>query len=326
MHTYDNRKVILMKKTIGILLAATLLASAALSGCAAATPPATTPAAPAPDAIGASSASADVGGFDSSFPITVISREEGSGTRGAFIELFEVQEKGADGTKTDMTTKEAVIAPKTDVMLANVAGDEYSIGYVSLGSLGATVKAMQIDGVDATAENVKTGAYKIARPFNIATKGEATGLAADFISYIMSAEGQEIVLKGGYIKIDEAAPAYAGTKPTGKIVVAGSSSVSPVMEKLAEAYQKLNTGAVIEIQQTDSTAGMTAAVDGTCDIGMASRALKDSETAVLTATAIANDGIAVITAPANPTIGMTGAAVKGIFTGAITTWADVAAS
>ena len=208
--------------------------------------------------------------FKADSDITVVSRENGSGTRGAFIELMGIEEKGADGTKTDKTTNEAVIANKTDVMLTNVAGDEYGIGYVSLGSLSSSVKAVKVDGVEATAENVKNGTYKVARPFNIATKSDISDVAQDFIDYILSSEGQEIV-SDGYIKINDDAQPYAGSKPAGKIVVAGSSSVSPVMEKLKEAYLKVNTNAEIELQTSDSTAGMTGAMEGTCDIGMASR-------------------------------------------------------
>lgn len=261
--------------------------------------------------------------FDGSRPINVVSREEGSGTRGAFIELTGIEEKQPDGKKVDNTTKEAIIANKTDVVLTNVAGDDYAIGYVSLGSLNSTVKALAVDGAEATAENVKNGTYKIARPFNIATKGDPTGLAADFISFIMSAEGQEVVEKNGYIKVDDAAAPYAGTKPEGKLVIAGSSSVTPVMEKLVEAYKALNAAATIEVQQSDSTAGMTAAIDGTCDIGMASRELKDTEAAALKATAIANDGIAVITSVNNPASAITKETIKEIFTGKVETWDQV---
>ena len=234
-----------------------------------------------------------------------------------------IEEKGADGTKTDKTTNEAVIANKTDVMLTNVAGDEYGIGYVSLGSLSSSVKAVKVDGVEATAENVKNGTYKVARPFNIATKSDISDVAQDFIDYILSNEGQEIV-SDGYIKINDDAQPYAGSKPAGKIVVAGSSSVSPVMEKLKEAYLKVNTNAEIELQTSDSTAGMTGAMEGTCDIGMASRELKDSESAVLTATPIALDGIAVIVNPQNPTDDMSTEDIKDIFTGTKTMWSEIA--
>ena len=256
--------------------------------------------------------------FKADSDITVVSRENGSGTRGAFIELMGIEEKGADGTKTDKTTNEAVIANKTDVMLTNVAGDEYGIGYVSLGSLSSSVKAVKVDGVEATAENVKNGTYKVA-----ATKSDISDVAQDFIDYILSSEGQEIV-SDGYIKINDDAQPYAGSKPAGKIVVAGSSSVSPVMEKLKESYLKVNTNAEIELQTSDSTAGMTGAMEGTCDIGMASRELKDSESAALTATPIALDGIAVIVNPQNPTDDMSTEDIKDIFTGTKTMWSEIA--
>lgn len=263
------------------------------------------------------------GAFDAENDITVVSREDGSGTRGAFIELFGIEEKSADGSKSDKTTKEAVIANKTDVMLTNVAGDEYAIGYVSLGSLSNSVKALKIDGAEATAENVKNGAYKVSRPFNIATKGQASEVAQDFVNYILSADGQKIVSES-YIAVNDSAEAYSGTKPSGKIVVAGSSSVSPVMEKLKEGYLAVNPNVKIEIQTNDSTAGITAAIDGTCDIGMASRELKDSEiSAGLTSTSIALDGIAVIVNPANPVSELSREQIKSVFTGKVISWSEI---
>lgn len=289
-----------------------IMAAAALAGCGGAATTSST----------SSDSTTSASKFDADSEITVVSRENGSGTRGAFIELMGIEEKGADGTKVDKTTSEAVIANKTDVMLTNVSGDEYGIGYVSLGSLSSSVKAVNVDGVEATAENIKNGTYKVARPFNIATKAEISEVAKDFIDFILSADGQEIV-SNGYIKVDDAAQPYAGTKPAGKIVVAGSSSVSPVMEKLKEAYLAVNTNAEIELQTSDSTAGMTGAIEGTCDIGMASRDLKDSEKETLTATAIALDGIAIIVNPANPIENVTSENVKNIFTGAKTTWSEV---
>lgn len=254
--------------------------------------------------------------------ITVVSREDGSGTRGAFVELMGVEVKGEDGSKKDMTTEEAVIANSTDVVMQNVASDKNAIGYISLGSLNDTVKAVTIDGAAPSVETIKDGSYKVSRPFYIATKGEVSEITQDFISFILSAEGQEVV-GSSYIKVDDAAPAYAGTKPEGKIVVAGSSSVTPVMEKLAEAYKAVNDKATIEIQMSDSTAGMTGAVDGTCDIGMASRELKDSEAEALTGTVIAMDGIAIIVNNENAVDGLTVEQVNGIYTGEITSWADV---
>ena len=266
----------------------------------------------------------DTSDFDNSEMINVQSREDGSGTRGAFIELFGIEEKDADGNKIDNTTEEANITNSTEVMLTSVAGDEYAIGYVSLGSLNDTVKALKIDGAEATAENIKAGTYKIARPFNIATKGDATGLAADFINYIMSDEGQKVIEDNGYIS-QGSNGAFTSDGSTGKIVVAGSSSVKPVMEKLIEAYKAINKDAEIELQESDSTTGMIAAMEGTCDIGMASRELKDSETeGGLTAQVIAMDGIAVVVNNSNPMDEMNSDNVKDIFTGAVTTWDEVA--
>ncbi|MDR1581529.1 MAG: substrate-binding domain-containing protein [Synergistaceae bacterium] len=257
--------------------------------------------------------------FDEGREIGVVSREDGSGTRGAFIELFGIEAKNDDGTRKDMTTKEAVIANQTNVMITNIAGNKYGIGYISLGSLNRTVKALDIGGAKATAENVKNGAYPIARPFNIATKGEPQGLTKDFIDFILSGEGQAVVSQG-YIAVDENAPAYAGGKPAGKIVVSGSSSVTPIMERLKEAYIAVNPGAVVEIQQSDSSAGLKDAVNGICDIAMASRELKDSELEQLLPVQIALDGIAVIVNNENPFTNLTKDQIKSIFTGETTQW------
>lgn len=272
----------------------------------------------------ADNSSADSGSdFDTSNDITIVSREDGSGTRGAFIELFGIEEKQSDGTKVDMTTTDAQITNNTSVMLTTVAGDEYAIGYVSLGSLNDTVKALKIDGEEATEQNIKDGKYKICRPFNIATKkGADNELAKDFISYIMSKEGQQVISDNGYIG-DDSAEAYAGTKPSGKVVVGGSSSVSPVMEKLIEAYKKVNTGAEIELQTTDSTTGMTSAIDGSYDIGMASRELQDDEKDKLDSQAIATDGIAVIVNKNNTTDELSSDQVKDIYTGNAVAWDEV---
>ncbi|WP_147539169.1 substrate-binding domain-containing protein [Anaerotruncus rubiinfantis] len=308
-----------MKRILGITFAA-MMSLSLLAGCGGSDEPSSSAAPAAPASSAAPAASEDSKGMEG--PITVVSREPGSGTRGAFIELMGIEEKGADGTKTDHTTQDAVIASQTNVVMTNVAGDPNAIGYISLGSLNDTVKAVNVDGVEANAENVKAGTYKVARPFNIATKGEPTGLAKDFIDFIMSKEGQQIVVDAGYIAVADDAAAYAGDKPQGRLVIAGSSSVSPVMEKLAEAYKAVNAGAEIELQTSDSTAGMTAAIDGTCDIGMASRGLKDTESAELVGLAIANDGIAVVVSPENPVENLTSEQIKGIFTGEIIDWAD----
>lgn len=260
--------------------------------------------------------------FNEDKDIAVISREDGSGTRGAFIELFGIEEKKDDGTKKDLTTKEAVIAKQTDVMISNVTGDDYAIGYISLGSMNDSVKALEIGGVIPSIENVKNGSYEISRPFNIATKGEQTGLAKDFIDFIMSAEGQAVVGKS-YIPVEDNAVAYSGNKPSGKIVVAGSSSVTPIMEKLKEAYLEINANAEIEIQQSDSSAGITGVIEGTCDIGMASRDLKEEEAKELTSLQIALDGIAVIVNNSNPKTNLSKESVKEIFTGEVITWSEV---
>ena len=269
-------------------------------------------------------AAADAAGdFDTSSDISVVSREDGSGTRGAFIELFGVEEKDANGDKVDYTTDEAIIANSTEIVMTTVAGDDYAIGYSSLGSLNDTVKAVKIDGAEPTADNINNGSYTISRPFNIATKGDVSDVAQDFINYIMSADGQQIIEDNGYIKASDAG-AFESNGASGKIVVAGSSSVTPVMEKLQEAYQKVNSGAEIEIQESDSTTGMTAAMDGTCDIGMASRELKDTEIdGGLTATVIAKDGIAIIVNKNNPTEDLTKDQVNSIFRGEVTTWDEV---
>ena len=256
--------------------------------------------------------------------IDVISREDGSGTRGAFVELFGIEEEN-DGEKVDMTTQEASITNNTDVMLTTVAGDENSIGYVSLGSLNDTVKAVKIDGAEATAENVADDTYKVARPFNIVTGDKLSDAAQDFINYIMSSDGQKIVEDNGYIKETADAKAYeAADGVSGKVVVAGSSSVTPVMEKLAEGYEAVNKDVTVEVQQSDSTTGVNMAAEGTADIGMASRDLKDEEKDLgLTATVIARDGIAVIVNKDSKVDELTSAQVKDIYTGKTTKWADI---
>lgn len=274
-------------------------------------------------AIGCGNTQGDEAAFDSSYEITVISREDGSGTRGAFVELVGVEQKDENGEKVDLTTEDAIITSSTSVMLSTVADDEYAIGYVSLGSLNDTVKALKVDGVEATEENIKSGEYKVARPFNIATKGDLSEVTQDFINYILSTEGQTIVSENGYISLD-GAEAFAGTTPEGKIVIAGSSSVSPVMEKLTEAYLAINTNAEIEMQTNDSTTGMNWAIEGTCDIGMASRELKDAELeAGLTPTVIATDGIAVIANHANTLDDITTEQIMNIYVGNVLTWDEI---
>lgn len=260
--------------------------------------------------------------FDAGRMIDVISREEGSGTRSAFVELTGVEQK-VDGKKVDMTTEDAQITNSTAVMMTAVAGDPYAIGYISLGSLNDSVKAVKVAGAEATAENVKNGTYKVARPFNIAWKEDALSDAGrDFIAYIVSSEGQAIVSANGYVGSDDAA-AYEAAAVSGKVVVAGSSSVSPVMEKLAEAYMAVNANAEIEIQTSDSTTGMTSAMEGSCEIGMASRELKEAEAAALEHCAIAMDGIAVIVNKENPADELTLEQIGAIYTGEATAWNEL---
>ena len=307
-----------MKKFIAVLSMVSMLAVAA-TGCGSDSKAGDTAEANADTKTEQESAS-----WDSSYDITIVSREDGSGTRGAFIELFGIEEKNGD-EKVDMTTEEAQITNSTSVMMTTVAGDEYAIGYISLGSLDDSVKALKIDGAEATAENVKSGTYKVSRPFNIATKENLDNeVAKDFVNFIMSEEGQAVVEENHYIAVDDVKP-FEGTSPSGKAVVGGSSSISPVMEKLIEAYKAVNANAEIELQTTDSTTGMTSAIDGSYDIGMASRELKDTELSEgLQATVIATDGIAVIVNKNSTVDELSSDQVKAIFTGETTDWEDLA--
>lgn len=307
------------KKVIGVLMCA-LLAVGVLgfAGCAGGN-------GGSGSGTGAGS-DASSGATSPSGQISVYSREDGSGTRGAFIELFGIEEKDASGEKVDMTTMSASITNSTSVMMTSVSGDENGIGYISLGSMNDTVKALKIDGAEATAENVKSGDYKIARPFNIATGDNVSEVTQDFIAYIMSADGQKVIEDNGYIAVDDAAAAYTASSKSGKIVIAGSSSISPVMEKLAEAYKGLNPEVTIEVQTSDSTTGMNMASEGTCDIGMASRELKDSETSGgLVPTVIAQDGIAVIVNKNASIDELSSEQVKAVYTGEAVTWEDALA-
>lgn len=255
--------------------------------------------------------------------ITVVSREDGSGTRGAFVELMGVEQKDDSGNKVDKTTQAAEITNSTSVMITTVAGNQSAIGYISLGSLDSNVKALKIDGVEATAENVKNGSYPVSRPFNIVTKGEVNEVAADFIAFIMSDDGQAVVEDAGYIS-QGSTTSYKASGVSGKLTVAGSSSVTPVMEKLKEAYEAINPNVTIEVQQSDSTTGVTSTVEGVCDIGMASRDLKESEIEEgVTSQTIAIDGIAVIVNVNNEIDGLTKEQVMKIYTGEIMKWSEV---
>lgn len=256
--------------------------------------------------------------------ISVLTREEGSGTRGAFIELLGIEEKNADGKKVDKTIDTAETTNSTSVMITTVQGNKAAIGYISLGSLDKSkVKALKVDGAEAATDNVKSGEYKVSRPFNIATKGDATGVASDFIKFILSADGQAVVEKNGYISEGNTG-AYKASGQKGKITIGGSSSVTPVMEKLKEAYVKLNPNVTVDVQQNDSSSGMKGAIDGIYDIGMASRDVKDSEKeAGLTSIKIALDGIAVIVNKDNTLDAITSEQIKNIYTGSLTKWSEI---
>ncbi len=259
----------------------------------------------------------------SSDKITVISREDGSGTRGAFIELTGIEEKDSNGNKTDNTKKDALICKSTDVVLTQVSGDKNAIGYISFGSLNDTVKALKVEGVEPSTSTIESGDYKIVRPFNIAVKDGLSDAAQDFENYILSSEGQDIIEKAGYIKIDKSAAAYASNNASGKVVVSGSSSVTPVMEKLAESYQKANTNVTVDVQQSDSSTGIKDAINGTSDIGMASRDISDDELSQgIKSVTIAQDAIAVIVNKDNAVEDITMDEIKAIYTGSKTTWSD----
>lgn len=259
----------------------------------------------------------------SSDKITVISREDGSGTRGAFIELTGIEEKDSNGNKTDNTKKDALICKSTDVVLTQVSGDKNAIGYISFGSLNDTVKALKVEGVEPSTATIESGDYKIVRPFNIAVKDGLSDAAQDFENYILSSDGQDIIEKAGYIKIDKSAAAYASNNASGKVVVSGSSSVTPVMEKLAEAYQKANTNVTVDVQQSDSSTGIKDAINGTSDIGMASRDISDDELSQgIKSVIIAQDAIAVIVNKDNAVEDITMDEIKTIYTGSKTTWSD----
>ena len=317
-----------MKKVFSAMLALTLCASM-LAGCGGNNSSASegtdsassgTSSAAQESSQAEESSEASAEGTSASGPITVISREDGSGTRGAFVELLGVEDE--DGN--DMTTVSAEISNSTEVVIQSVAGNTGAIGYISLGSLDGTVKGVKIDGVEPTAENVASGDYTVSRPFNVATKGELQNEAAqDFMNYIMSAEGQAVVEEAGYIPV-EGAETFTSPSPSGSVTISGSSSVSPLMEKLKEAYEAVNPNVSIELQTSDSTTGMTNAINGMCDIGMASRELKQEELDQgLLNTVIATDGIAIIVNNDSPIEELTSEQVRDIYLGSITDWSEL---
>ncbi len=311
-----------MKRKIALVCAAAMALSLAACGNTASESTASESTAPETSSATTEAAAEETASdFDNTQAITVITREEGSGTRGAFIELTGVEEKNDAGEKVDNTSAGAATQNSTNGVMTTVANDETAIGYISLGSLNDTVKAVTVGGVAASAETVKDGTYTLARPFNIVTNGDATDpVAVDFINYCLSTDGQALATEDGYIGSDDAA-AFESTQPSGSITVGGSSSVSPLIEKLIEAYKAVNANASIELLTTDSTVGVSGALDGTYTIGMASRELKDSEVeAGAVGTVLAMDGIAVIVNPANPIEDLTTEQIKSIYVGETTTW------
>lgn len=295
-----------MKKKVRRIVCMGIIAAGMLAGCG-------------------SKGDASAAEFDASESIHVTSREDGSGTRGAFVELFGIQQEDDAGNQVDYTTVEANVTNSTNVAMLSVSGDRYGISYVSLGSLDDTVKAVAIDGVEATPDNVKSGSYTIARPFHIASKENISGAAQEFMNFILSAEGQNVIAKAGYVTVDDDAASFTGGSAEGKVVIAGSSSVTPMMEKLKEAYEAVNQAVKIEIQESDSSTGIRAVMEGTCDISMASRGLKASETeGGLHGTTIALDGIAVVVSQGNPIEELSKEEVKSIFCGNTASWEEIA--
>lgn len=264
--------------------------------------------------------------FNADSEIVVVSREEGSGTRAAFVEITGVEAKNDKGEKVDNTTLDAEIQNATSQVLVSVAGNEVAIGYVSLAALNETVKALKVDGFEANSENIIAGDYPVARPFNLVTKAgvELSEAAADFLAFIMSKEGQAVINENDAIAVVADAPAFEAKDIEGKVVVGGSTSVEPIMGKLAEAYNALNPKVEIEIQGGGSSTGVNQALEGTFDIGMASRKLKDSEVEKGAENiVIAMDGIAVIVNPENTCEDVSLEQLRQIFTGEVKTWAEL---
>lgn len=262
-------------------------------------------------------------GFNESRDITVISREEGSGTRASFVELFDIYSKTTSGKIYDATTDYADITQSSGVMLTSVSTNRYAIGYLSVNALNDSIRAVSIDGVEPTTDNIKNGNYKVARSFNIAVKDELSAVSKDFISYIKSSIGREIIEKSGYVAVLEG-DEYVTKKLSGKITVNGSSSVSPIMETLAEEYMKLNSKVKIEINISDSSTGITSAINGNCDIGMSSRTINQSElNKGIKSIEIAKDGIAVIVNKYNTVKNLSSSAVNSIYRGDCLRWIDI---
>lgn len=260
------------------------------------------------------------GDFDASSDIHVITREDGSGTRTAFTEIAGVVDENDD----DIITPTATVQNGTNAVMQGVAGDVYSIGYISLGSLNDSVKAVSVNGVAAEADLVASGEYEVARNFNVTYGGELSEVAQDFWDFMFSAQGQELAVDEGYVAADASAPEYEAKGLSGDITIVGSTSVEPVIEAMSEAYRELNPDVSIDITAPGSGAGVTAAIDGTADIGMASRELSDEEQDQVTETAaIAVDGIAVIVHNDNPLEDLSLEDIAGIYLGDLTSWNGV---
>lgn len=255
--------------------------------------------------------------------IHVVSREVGSGTRGAFTEITKILAKNDKGEEVDSTYEEATIVNSTEGVITSVNGDPFAIGYISLGSLNDEVKAVKVDGVEATPENINKGDYKIARPFMLAYhEANLSDVAKDFLTFIMSKDGQEIVKEDGCIPI-ETTESYKPANIEGRIAIAGSTSVTPLMEKLVDKYKELNPGFEADIQSNGSSAGIQAAIEGVAEIGMSSRNLKPEELEKVESTAIAMDGIAVVVNNDNAIDDISLDNIHKIFVGEVKDWNDV---
>ena len=313
----ENGRIILMKNFRSLVVATIVTGTMLLAGCGGANTQASQPNNPSQSGSEATQSNPSGAEFAINRAINVISREEGSGTRGAFIELLEIEVDGVDHTSS-----EADIANGTSVVITSVSGNIYAIGYISLGSLNDTVSAISIEGVPATPENVQNGSYPIFRSFNLAVR-ELSDVAQDFLDFVLSAEGQAIVAAGGYIIVDADAPAFTGGGVSGNVVVTGSTSVAPVMERIAEAYMAVNTNANVEVHSSGSGAGITGARDGTADIGMASREIRPNELEYVSSITVAHDGLAIIVNNDNPLEDLSVEEIRQVFMGNIHNWSSL---
>ncbi|HBC29891.1 MAG TPA: phosphate ABC transporter substrate-binding protein [Clostridiales bacterium] len=260
--------------------------------------------------------------FDFDKDITVVARDAASGTRGAFHEIMNIIVKEND-TEVDKLVVGALEFDGTDKVITAIEGDKYGIGYISLGSVSERIKAVAVDGVEPTVENVRSGSYSVSRPFLLVTKGTESKLVKDFLKFTESAEGQAITNEMKFIGAIDAPGEYTASGMSGTIKVAGSTSVAPLMEKLQEAYNELNPDVTFETQAQGSSQGIKAAIDGSYDIGMASRELKAEEASELNRYVLAIDGIAVIVNNENPKSDLAADDITNIYIGEITKWNEV---